>query len=261
MPRARSTRPGRREPAGRSRRLPDGTLVPRLASDPWRHSMASVAMALVSVPLTLLNIWRLRAEGRLGEYLQTPTLIALAPVLIGFVIYCVVYTVLTMRILHGVRGERLRAWLLVVDPSRDRHERLMLVLSGGGSVGYGVSVSLIAMTAVLMLVLRPDLIADRWTVVGAVASVIGAWVVLMITFAARYARFWANHEGVEFPGGEDRTWGDFCYLAVQVSTTFSSSDVSLTGHRVRSAVTAHSIVAFVYNTVVVAMLVSILVTV
>lgn len=63
-----------------------------------------------------------------------------------------------------------------------------------------------------------------------------------------------------FPGRPELVRRDYFYLAVQVSTTFSTSDVELTTTEMRGTSTAQSILAFVVNTVIVALLVSALLT-
>ena len=52
---------------------------------------------------------------------------------------------------------------------------------------------------------------------------------------------------------------DFFYLAVQVATTFASADVSVTTTKARRLITANSLISFGFNTVIVALLVSVLV--
>ena len=54
---------------------------------------------------------------------------------------------------------------------------------------------------------------------------------------------------------------DFNYLAIQVSTTFSSSDVTIEHTAARRVVSVHSLIAFAFNTIIVALLVSVLVSV
>ena len=50
---------------------------------------------------------------------------------------------------------------------------------------------------------------------------------------------------------------DFNYLAIQVSTTFSSSDVTIERTDARRVVSVHSLIAFAFNTIIVALLVSV----
>ncbi len=60
--------------------------------------------------------------------------------------------------------------------------------------------------------------------------------------------------------GEERdgppVFSDYVYLAAQVATTFSTSDVTVERRSMRRTVTVHSIATFAYNTVVIALIVS-----
>jgi uncharacterized membrane protein len=51
---------------------------------------------------------------------------------------------------------------------------------------------------------------------------------------------------------------DCIYLATQVQTTFSSSDVTVGTTLTRKIVTGHTIVAFAFNTVIIALLIAVL---
>ncbi len=65
---------------------------------------------------------------------------------------------------------------------------------------------------------------------------------------------------MEFPGDSAPTWDDYVYLAVQVSTTFSTHDGTVVTTAMRRKVTAQSVIAFVFNTVIVALVVSAMLT-
>ncbi len=91
-----------------------------------------------------------------------------------------------------------------------------------------------------------------------VAVVTGSFALIVVSFALHYARRDATVGGLAFPGGTAPRFADYLYFSVQVSTTFGGSDVDVTTTRMRTAVTLHSVIAFTYNTVMVALLVSVL---
>lgn len=62
----------------------------------------------------------------------------------------------------------------------------------------------------------------------------------------------------EFPGEEDREWADYVYFAVSVMTTFGTSDVTMASREMRRTVTANAMIAFIFNTVAIASVVSVL---
>ena len=79
-------------------------------------------------------------------------------------------------------------------------------------------------------------------------------------YAVRYAREQAASGGVSFAKTPEPVFADYLYLAVQIATTFSSSDVTIETTRMRRLVTANSLISFTFNTVIVALLVSVLVS-
>jgi uncharacterized membrane protein len=89
-------------------------------------------------------------------------------------------------------------------------------------------------------------------------AIVGSAMIIIVSFAILYARTDAEAGGFTFPGGDAPRFGDYLYLAVQVSTTFGGSDVDITSTRARRAVSAQSLIAFTFNTVLVALFVSVL---
>ena len=64
--------------------------------------------------------------------------------------------------------------------------------------------------------------------------------------------------GLTFPGYGGVVFWDCVYLATQVQTTFSSSDVVVGTTLTRKIVTGHTLVAFAFNTVIIALLIAVL---
>ncbi|WP_432505106.1 DUF1345 domain-containing protein [Kineococcus arenarius] len=88
--------------------------------------------------------------------------------------------------------------------------------------------------------------------------VVAARVSVLVTYAADYTQRQAAEPGLAFPG-TTASLGDFPCSSTAVSTTFGPTDVTVTTPALRRVVTVHALVAFVFNTVVVALLVSTLI--
>ena len=58
--------------------------------------------------------------------------------------------------------------------------------------------------------------------------------------------------GVDFPGGKPPDYADFAYLAFTVGMTFQISDTNLRTSSLRGIVLRHSLLSYVFGTVVVA---------
>jgi uncharacterized membrane protein len=117
-------------------------------------------------------------------------------------------------------------------------------------------------TAVLILSFVPVYRDSATVVFSGIAVVVTSLVLTISSYAVRYAREWAGDGGgIVFPGDQEPTFMDFAYLAIQVSTTFSSSDVTIERTHARRVVSVHSLISFAFNTIIVALLVSVLVSV
>ena len=99
-----------------------------------------------------------------------------------------------------------------------------------------------------------------------VCTLMLGWFVLQTVFALRYAhRYFADNDrdgsidqGLKFPGDPPRRYMDFVYMSVCVGATAQVSDISVTGARFRGLVTQHALLAFFYNTLVLAFGINIL---
>ncbi|MEO3692907.1 DUF1345 domain-containing protein [Roseateles paludis] len=97
-----------------------------------------------------------------------------------------------------------------------------------------------------------------------IGTVIGSWLLLPLEFAVSYASLYHRGphgpHGLEFPGadGQPPDFSDFLYFAVTLATTSQTSDVTVSSRPMRRLVLLHAVVAFVFNTSVLALLINIL---
>ncbi|WP_374377841.1 DUF1345 domain-containing protein [Dongia sp.] len=98
---------------------------------------------------------------------------------------------------------------------------------------------------------------------GAV-SIVLSWFLVHTLFAIHYAHEFYNEGeggknagGLDFPGGQAPDYWDFIYFAAVVAMTCQVSDVTIPGREMRHLVTAHGIVSFFLNTVILALSVGI----
>ena len=97
------------------------------------------------------------------------------------------------------------------------------------------------------------------------ATLFLSWLVTHVLFALRYAHeFYAQDEappkpdgGLEFPGEETPDYWDFFYFSIVLGMTFQVSDVQITSRKLRRLATAHGLIGFLFNTVIVALTVNI----
>lgn len=230
---------------------PEMPRVPRLASDPAR-GYAAVVIALV--PAFVLQVLMILAVDDIDQ-----VALFAASVLLFWAVFSLVHLVLHFLVFGRADGEQLRHWLLSTMP-RTRRAKILYLLNGGGPASYAISGSVVAVIAVLLLSANPEFRAQPAIVYTGIATVVGSLLLTITAYAVRYARQYATEGGFSFPGETEPRFADFFYLAVQVSTTFSSSDVEIRSTAMRNIVTVNSLISFAFNTVIVALLVSALVS-
>jgi len=89
-----------------------------------------------------------------------------------------------------------------------------------------------------------------------------SWLFVHTMFALHYAHeYYATHRGkgggMRFPGSGKPDYWDFVYFAFVIGTSTAVSDVAVTSDTIRKTVTAHGLVAFVFNVTMIALTVSI----
>ena len=62
--------------------------------------------------------------------------------------------------------------------------------------------------------------------------------------------------GLDFPGSEEPSFTDYLYMSIAVQTTFGTTDVDVQTRVMRRVVLRHCVLAFGFNTVIVAILIS-----
>lgn len=100
-----------------------------------------------------------------------------------------------------------------------------------------------------------------WILVLSASTLVLSWTVVHSLFALHYAHKYfgdrdtdgSADEGVNFPGDPPRTYREFIYMAVCIGATCQVSDFEITHASFRNVVTAHALVSFAFNTMVLAL--------
>lgn len=102
-----------------------------------------------------------------------------------------------------------------------------------------------------------------------IATIVLSWFMVHMLFSIHYAHEFYNEDaqaagkpvgGLNFPGDRSPDYWDFVYFAAVVAMTCQVSDVSIDSRAMRHLVTAHGIISFFLNTVIVALAVGIAAT-
>lgn len=138
--------------------------------------------------------------------------------------------------------------------SRVNHRgRVVMRLLGLDAVSLPIWGAVLGIAVVVVLIVTLTLRTSTLVIIGAFATIAASWALMIVAFAVTYLRRWAERDEVAFPDDEPRRFDDFVYLSVQVATTFATSDVTTRSARIRGWVTLNSIIAFVFNTVIIAL--------
>lgn len=105
---------------------------------------------------------------------------------------------------------------------------------------------------------------DNLALVIAVVSVPLGWATMHASLALHYARLYyardtdgGARKGLAFPCDEEPDVWDFLYFSFVLGMTAQTSDVEVSGRRIRRSVLAHSVVSYFYNAVIIALTVNV----
>ncbi|EWS79549.1 DUF1345 domain-containing protein [Brachybacterium phenoliresistens] len=189
---------------------------------------------------------------------------------LGFVLAWTTFTVLHLALTRiayrGLDGEALRAQLAGDASGRrardSRADRLRHGLLDGWwrteAPSWSVQVSVLSLAVVVWIIAVPVLHGSQLLLGWTLAMVGGSWADIAAMFAVHYARRDLAEGGLDFPGGQTRRFTDYAYFSLGVQATFGATDVAVTTSDMRRTVMVHTALAFVFNTVIIALIVSLL---
>jgi len=99
-------------------------------------------------------------------------------------------------------------------------------------------------------------------IVLAFATVVASWLMVQMIFTLHYAHeFYGVDEddgardqgGIEFPGHDAPDYWDFLYFSVVIGVACATADANITSKGLRRLSTVHCLVAFAFNTLIVAL--------
>lgn len=118
-----------------------------------------------------------------------------------------------------------------------------------------------ALLAVILVLTDKELKATDIAI--AIVGLFLSWFLVHSTFTMRYAHlFYGDTEeknakktkgGLDFPGDEEPDFLDFAYYSFVIGMTFQVSDVEVSSKKLRRLTLLHSLLSFIFNTIIVAL--------
>ena len=228
--------------------------LPRLASDLVRSWLA-IAAFLVTLTVSIVVFVVFRVDLSSQDLVASATSGAFA---ISWTVFSTVMALVTVLTFWRATGPQLRAWLAATAAPAGRLRRFWWSFNGGGAIWWSLSGSAVALYVLIDLALSGRETQPVFVAFG-IAVVPASIAVIIVSFAVSHARL-DGAGALEFPGTPVPRFTDYLYLSVMVTTSFGASDIAVTTTRLRRAIAFHSLLAFAFNAVVIALLVSVLLT-
>lgn len=202
---------------------------------------------------------RLFASSLLGSVVAAACLMCTAlpglmPFLIGWNAGALVYIFLAFRVMASAEQSSIR------HRARIQSEGAFAVLlfsALSGIAGMGSTAAGISSVREVHGILRGFHIGLT------VLTLATSWLFTHLMFAQEYAhRFYRNVErgkpgGMEFPGDDTPDYHDFFYFSIVVGTSAQTADVCFSNGPMRRLGTLHCVLAFLFNTIVLALTINI----
>jgi uncharacterized membrane protein len=174
--------------------------------------------------------------------------------IIGWNLGACLYLIFAARMMFWSTHARMRTRALVQDEGR------IAVL------GLVVTAAIMCLGAIVaQLAVAKDLHGTlRYAHMAlAVLTILSSWAFTQVMFALHYAHDYYAAEargspgGLAFPGGHAPDYGDFLYFACVIGTSGQTADVSFVNRTMRRTGLVHCVLAFFFNTTLVALTINI----
>ena len=197
-----------------------------------RHALLRVtAMTVVGIGAGLVT-------GAIGQWEMAPV--------IGWCFAAAIFSGWVWVVIARQSAASTKSHATLEEPARQVADALVVLLG-------------IASLAALGFVLIPAAQAQGAERIGLAAlgllSVALSWILLHTLFTLRYARLYygGTHEGgIDFNQADPPRYSDFAYFAFTLGMTFQVSDTSITDHTIRATALRHSLLSFVFGSVILA---------
>jgi uncharacterized membrane protein len=166
-----------------------------------------------------------------------------------------VFIVLSLISMIDSDYQRMRARAIAHDEGR--HFMLGLAMVAAGA-------SVAAIVAELSSAKSRGSVYEIFSVGLTAGTIALSWFFVHLVFAIHYAHVYymaeeadaAHRRGLEFPDDEEPDYWDFLYFSTGLGATSQTADVNIRSKEIRRIATAHSLIAFAFNTAILATMIN-----
>lgn len=188
-----------------------------------------VAMLVIGVIATLVT-------GAVGEWAYAPT--------VGWCFASLLYSSWVWIRVGRLDPQQTRANASREEPARGVADLLVILLSVA---------SLFSVAFVLVQAAQSTGIAKALLATLALVSVALSWVLLHTLYTLRYAsQYYTADRGIDFNQDRPPQYTDFAYLSFTLGMTYQVSDTNITNYAVRKTILRHTLLSFVFGSVILA---------
>ena len=158
-------------------------------------------------------------------------------------------------------------WLLLTSKEAEVHARAKLDDENRAVLMSVVLGSVAASFIAIVIALKESKLhaghggEPPWVLGLSVSTMALSWLVVQCLYTLHYAhRYFGDRDadgapdgGIKFPGDGPATYRDFIYVSVCIGATCQVSDFNIVTAKFRNLVTTHSVISFVFNTMVLAL--------
>jgi uncharacterized membrane protein len=172
--------------------------------------------------------------------------------MIGWDFLGLTYILISVTTLFSTHTRRIR----LIAQKQDMGHRFLFTLMVAASLSCLLAIALLIKTNETWI-LNKVLITVIY-----LSGVIICWLMVHIIFTFHYAHMYYGDDkdnrsthrgGLNFPGSQEPDYIDFAYFSFVIGMTFQVSDVVIVNRSIRRTVLFHALIAFVFNTVIVAL--------
>jgi len=175
--------------------------------------------------------------------------------LVGWDSGVIVFTLLSLNAMRDSDYQRMRARAVAHDEGR--HFMLALAM-------VAAAASVVAIVAELSTA-KGRGVYGAYSVALTAGTIALSWFFVHLVFAIHYAHVYylaeegagaAHRCGLDFPDDEEPDYWDFLYFAVVIGATSQTADVNIRSKEIRRIATAHCLIAFAFNTAILATMIN-----